>query len=196
MPPDTRPCPPSTHPPSTHPRHSCLNAKSVGQTKNVNLPGVHVDLPVLTSKVWPRVSGLRRASVLLSWPTQPPCAPLNATRCTPMLLLLLVRPPPTEQDLNDLVNFAVRHQLDFVAASFVQSADDVRWAAWRALCCFSETLPWRARSRCLPGLAAAAAPPVAGSSVRCWTAAVGHPSASLPRLRTRPACCTTTTYSA
>jgi pyruvate kinase len=58
---------------------SCLNSKSIGQNKNVNLPGVHVDLPVLTSK-----------------------------------------------DINDLVNFAVRHQMDFVAASFVQSGDDVR----------------------------------------------------------------------
>lgn len=58
---------------------SCLNSKSVGQNKNVNLPGVHVDLPVLTSK-----------------------------------------------DVNDLVNFAVRHRMDFVAASFVQSGDDVR----------------------------------------------------------------------
>ncbi|KAF6260138.1 pyruvate kinase [Scenedesmus sp. NREL 46B-D3] len=58
----------------------CLNAKSIGQNKNVNLPGVHVDLPVLTSK-----------------------------------------------DINDLVNFAVRHGMDFVAASFVQSGDDVRF---------------------------------------------------------------------
>lgn len=59
---------------------SCLNSKSIGQNKNVNLPGVHVDLPVLTSK-----------------------------------------------DIDDLVNFAVRHKFDFVAASFVQSGDDVRW---------------------------------------------------------------------
>jgi pyruvate kinase len=51
----------------------------VGQNKNVNLPGVHVDLPVLTSK-----------------------------------------------DIDDLVNFAVRYKMDFVAASFVQSGDDVR----------------------------------------------------------------------
>eukprot|EP00775_Hariotina_reticulata_P004018 gene4018-4268_t len=52
----------------------------VGQNKNVNLPGVHVDLPVLTSK-----------------------------------------------DIDDLVNFAVRYKMDFVAASFVQSGDDVRF---------------------------------------------------------------------
>jgi pyruvate kinase len=58
---------------------SCLNSKSIGQNKNVNLPGVHVDLPVLTSK-----------------------------------------------DIDDLVNFAVRHKFDFVAASFVQSGDDIR----------------------------------------------------------------------
>ncbi|WIA15846.1 hypothetical protein OEZ85_012601 [Tetradesmus obliquus] len=58
----------------------CLNSKSIGQNKNVNLPGVHVDLPVLTRK-----------------------------------------------DIADLVNFAVRHGMDFVAASFVQSGDDVRF---------------------------------------------------------------------
>lgn len=72
-----------THlPPSVLPPYricSCLNSKTIGQNKNVNLPGVHVDLPVLTSK-----------------------------------------------DINDLVNFAVRHKFDFVAASFVQSGDDVR----------------------------------------------------------------------
>jgi hypothetical protein len=28
----------------------CLNAKSLGETKNVNLPGVHVDIMVLTDK--------------------------------------------------------------------------------------------------------------------------------------------------
>jgi pyruvate kinase len=29
------------------------------------------------------------------------------------------------QDINDLQNFACKHKLDFVAASFVQSKDDV-----------------------------------------------------------------------
>lgn len=58
----------------------CCNAKSLGQNKNVNLPGVHVDLPVLTDK-----------------------------------------------DIDDLVNFAVRNKMHFVAASFVQSGNDVRW---------------------------------------------------------------------
>jgi len=33
-------------------------------------------------------------------------------------------PPPPQ-----LVNFAVRHKMDYVAASFVQSGDDVRWEA-------------------------------------------------------------------
>ncbi|GBF99836.1 pyruvate kinase [Raphidocelis subcapitata] len=61
-------------------RGRCLNAKSLGETKNVNLPGVHVDMLVLTDK-----------------------------------------------DLADLVNFAVRYGMDFVAASFVQSGDDVRY---------------------------------------------------------------------
>ncbi|EFJ40446.1 pyruvate kinase [Volvox carteri f. nagariensis] len=57
----------------------CLNSKSLGQRKNVNLPGVHVDIPVLTSK-----------------------------------------------DVEDLQKFCVGNRMDFVAASFVQSADDVR----------------------------------------------------------------------
>jgi pyruvate kinase len=35
-------------------------------------------------------------------------------------------PVLTSKDINDLVNFAVRHGMDFVAASFVQSGDDVR----------------------------------------------------------------------
>ena len=35
----------------------CLNAKSLGQTKNVNLPGVHVDIMVLTDKDIDDVSG-------------------------------------------------------------------------------------------------------------------------------------------
>jgi len=58
----------------------CLNAKVLGQNKNVNLPGVHVDLPVLTDK-----------------------------------------------DIDDLVNWGCRHKVDFIAASFVQSADDIRF---------------------------------------------------------------------
>lgn len=36
-------------------------------------------------------------------------------------------PVLTNKDIDDLVNFAVRHKFDFVAASFVQSGDDVRW---------------------------------------------------------------------
>jgi len=31
-------------------RGRCLNAKALGQNKNVNLPGVHVDMLVLTDK--------------------------------------------------------------------------------------------------------------------------------------------------
>ena len=38
-------------------RGRCLNAKSLGQTKNVNLPGVHVDTLVLTDKDVDDVSG-------------------------------------------------------------------------------------------------------------------------------------------
>jgi hypothetical protein len=32
------------------------------------------------------------------------------------------------KDVDDVQNFAAKHGMDFVAASFVQSADDVRWA--------------------------------------------------------------------
>ncbi len=57
-----------------------LNSKKLGQRKNCNLPGVKVDIPVLTDK-----------------------------------------------DIDDLKNFAAKHKMDFVAASFVQSAADVQF---------------------------------------------------------------------
>ena len=50
-----------------------LNSKSLGERKNCNLPGVKVDIPVLT-----------------------------------------------EKDIEDLQQFAAKHELDYVAASFVQ----------------------------------------------------------------------------
>jgi len=50
-----------------------LNSKALGERKNCNLPGVKVDIPVLT-----------------------------------------------EKDIDDLQNFAAKHRMDFVAASFVQ----------------------------------------------------------------------------
>jgi pyruvate kinase len=59
--------------------YRALNAKVLGQTKNVNLPGVHVALPVLTDK-----------------------------------------------DIKDLVNWGCRNRVDFIAASFVQSEDDIK----------------------------------------------------------------------
>jgi pyruvate kinase len=55
-----------------------LNTKKLGQRKNCNLPGVKVEIPVLT-----------------------------------------------EKDIHDLQNFCCKNNMDFVAASFVQSADDV-----------------------------------------------------------------------
>ena len=61
-------------------RGTCLNTKELGQRKNCNLPGVKVDLPVLTDK-----------------------------------------------DVHDLQQFGCKHGVDFVAASFVQSAADVRF---------------------------------------------------------------------
>ena len=56
----------------TEVRGKVLNTKELGQRKNCNLPGVKVDIPVLT-----------------------------------------------EKDINDLENFAAKHELDYVAASFV-----------------------------------------------------------------------------
>merc|ERR1719265_2142133 len=56
-----------------------LNNASIGERKNMNLPGVYVDLPILG-----------------------------------------------EKDKDDLLNFAIPQGCNFVAASFVQSADDVR----------------------------------------------------------------------
>ena len=61
-------------------RGTCLNTKELGQRKNCNLPGVKVDLPVLTDK-----------------------------------------------DVHDLQQFGCKHGVDFVAASFVQSAADVQF---------------------------------------------------------------------
>ena len=55
-------------------RGRVLNSKKLGERKNCNLPGVKVDIPVLTPK-----------------------------------------------DVDDLQNFACKHQMDFVAASFVQN---------------------------------------------------------------------------
>mmetsp|Transcript_24730 Transcript_24730/g.44560 ORF Transcript_24730/g.44560 Transcript_24730/m.44560 type:complete len:729 (-) Transcript_24730:1196-3382(-) len=61
-------------------RGKALNPKSLGPRKNCNLPGVHVDIPVLTPK-----------------------------------------------DVEDLQQFGAKNRMDFVAASFVQSAKDVQF---------------------------------------------------------------------
>eukprot|EP00294_Goniomonas_avonlea_P005538 CAMPEP_0114562686 /NCGR_PEP_ID=MMETSP0114-20121206/12670_1 /TAXON_ID=31324 /ORGANISM="Goniomonas sp, Strain m" /LENGTH=780 /DNA_ID=CAMNT_0001748405 /DNA_START=69 /DNA_END=2407 /DNA_ORIENTATION=+ len=60
-------------------RAEVLNTAKLGERKNCNLPGVKVDIPVLT-----------------------------------------------EKDIDDLQNFACKHKMDYVAASFVQSGDDVQ----------------------------------------------------------------------
>ncbi|GIX60968.1 pyruvate kinase PyK1 [Babesia caballi] len=56
-----------------------LNNATIGEKKNMNLPGVKVDLPVLG-----------------------------------------------EKDINDIVNFAIPNNFDFIALSFSQTADDIR----------------------------------------------------------------------
>ena len=58
----------------------CQNAATLGERKNMNLPGVKVDLPVLQ-----------------------------------------------EKDKEDIVKFGIPNGVDFVAASFVQSAADVKF---------------------------------------------------------------------
>eukprot|EP00403_Amphidinium_massartii_P021737 CAMPEP_0178398398 /NCGR_PEP_ID=MMETSP0689_2-20121128/14752_1 /TAXON_ID=160604 /ORGANISM="Amphidinium massartii, Strain CS-259" /LENGTH=522 /DNA_ID=CAMNT_0020019159 /DNA_START=87 /DNA_END=1655 /DNA_ORIENTATION=+ len=68
-----------------------MNSKTIGERKNVNLPAVKVDLPVLQ-----------------------------------------------EKDKKDLVEFGIPQGVDFIAASFVQSADDVKM--------IRETLGLRGRS--------------------------------------------------
>ena len=65
---------------ATELRGRILNNKKLGERKNCNLPGVKVDIPVLT-----------------------------------------------EKDIDDLQNFGCKLGVDFVAASFVQSADDVKF---------------------------------------------------------------------
>ena len=61
-------------------RGTVLNSKSLGERKNGNLPGVKVDIPVLT-----------------------------------------------EKDIDDLQHFAAKNDMDYVAASFVQSKADVEF---------------------------------------------------------------------
>ena len=56
------------------------NSNELGERKNVNLPGVHVDLPVLTDK-----------------------------------------------DVSDVQDFACKNEMNYIFASFVQKADDVRF---------------------------------------------------------------------
>jgi pyruvate kinase len=56
-----------------------LNSKKLGERKNCNLPGVKVDIPVLT-----------------------------------------------EKDINDVQNFCCKNKMDFIAASFVQTGEDVQ----------------------------------------------------------------------
>lgn len=59
-------------------RAKCLNSATLGERKNVNLPGVIVDLPTLT-----------------------------------------------EKDIDDLVNWGVPNEIDFIAASFVRKGSDL-----------------------------------------------------------------------
>ena len=44
------------------------------------------------------------------------------------------------KDVNDVQKFAAKHGMDFVAASFVQSADDVRWGRVLCGCCCGQSL--------------------------------------------------------
>jgi pyruvate kinase len=84
-------------------RGRVLNSKKLGERKNCNLPGVKVDIPVLTAK-----------------------------------------------DIDDLQNFCCKHQMDFVAASFVQSAEDVQVhprASWTRLAARTSRSSRRSRTR-------------------------------------------------
>jgi pyruvate kinase len=60
-------------------RARILNTATIGERKNVNLPGAVIDLPILG-----------------------------------------------EKDIQDLTKFVVPHDIDFVAASFTRTADDIR----------------------------------------------------------------------
>ncbi|KAF5833151.1 pyruvate kinase [Dunaliella salina] len=68
----------STDPAAGTVRARCLNTAVLGERKNVNLPGVVVDLPTLTAK-----------------------------------------------DIDDIVNFAIPNDIDFIAASFVRKGADI-----------------------------------------------------------------------
>ena len=57
-----------------------LNDAKIGERKNINLPGCHVDLPILS-----------------------------------------------EKDQNDITEFGLKHNIDMIAASFVQSAENIQF---------------------------------------------------------------------
>jgi pyruvate kinase len=69
----------SCNPPAGEVSCRIENSTSIGERKNMNLPGVKMDLPTFT-----------------------------------------------EKDVDDIVNFGIKNRVEFVAASFVRTAQDVR----------------------------------------------------------------------
>ncbi len=59
-------------------------------------------------------------------------------------------PVLTEKDIDDLQNFCCKNKMDFVAASFVQSADDVRFIRLPHFC--SSLCFYTAAARGLPSM--------------------------------------------
>ena len=86
-----------------------LNSNKLGQRKNVNLPGVHVDIPVLTKKdindlqVFP---GCLISGMQLTYATSSNLMSQSGYRSQ---------------------EFCCKNRMDYVAASFVQTANDVRY---------------------------------------------------------------------
>ncbi len=107
----------------------CLNSKTLGQRKNVNLPG---------RGRHPSLTGTHACGRLILWHLQPSRTPhKNVTSCdkTPVMTgsfdpagpptspigVHVDIPVLTAKDTEDLQQFCVKNNMDFVAASFVQA---------------------------------------------------------------------------
>lgn len=111
----------------------CMNSKSLGQRKNCNLPGEQPAAAHMPCKKGASAVYLTFMCVFITIQLH-----LSDTHCAEVhpghLFVLLERnagvlvdlPVLGPKDVDDVQKFAAAFTMDFVAASFVQSADDVR----------------------------------------------------------------------
>jgi pyruvate kinase len=86
------------------------NNAAIGERKNMNLPGVIVDLPTFTEK---DVDGMFRYASI--FPVH--VFPKAFSYCSNFFYA----PFP----IQDIVNFGIKHKVDFISASFIRKASDV-----------------------------------------------------------------------